>query len=309
MTALTGKALLRRFYGQQEAYAYFDGCSDGGREALMEAQRYPDDFNGILAGAPALNFLTQNAIYHAWQARANTDADGKSILIAARLPILHQAVLKACDKLDGQADGLISNPLACHFDPATIQCPVAATDKSACLTAAEVGVVRKFYAGPRDAKTGVRLTAGQPTFGSELAWAGVYVPQSQDEGTMSAMVSMQVLQHLAFTDQPLKQLADLQFTQATFDRLRARHPLYDATNPDLSAFVKAGGRLILWHGWADPHISPLNSIAYYTALQQQLGKATTDEFSRFFYLFPGMYHCGNGEGPNQVDLLTPMLNW
>ncbi len=310
LTAVTSKALIQAFYGQKAAYAYFNGCSDGGREALIEAQRYPDDFNGIIAGASALNFQAQNAVFHAWQARANTGADGKPILLASRLPILHQAVLAACDKLDGLADGLIQNPLACHFDPATVQCPAGAKDTSACLTAAEVGVVRKFYDGPRDPATGTRLTAGGPQFGSELAWAGVYVPSSHDQKIFSEMVSLQVLRNMAFETNPPASfgLADMKFDLATFDKLRPRHALFDATNPDLSAFSAAGGKLILWHGWADQHISPINTIAYYTAVEKQMGKTQADAFTRL-YLFPGMYHCGNGEGPYQVDLLTPMMSW
>lgn len=309
LTALAAKKLMHVFYGRPQAYSYFSGCSDGGREALMEAQRYPDDFDGIMAGAGALNFQTQNAVFHAWQARANTDADGKPILLASRLPLLRKAVLAACDALDGFADGLISNPLACHFDPATLQCPANAKSTAACLSAAEVGVVRKFYEGPRDPDSGKRLTAGGPQFGSELAWAGVYVPRSATQPIMSEMIALQVLQHLAFEPRlPAGfTLADMHFDQLTFDRLRMRHRLFDATNPDLSAFEAAGGKLILWHGWADPHISPINTIAYYTAVQQQMGVRAAN-FTRL-YLFPGMYHCSGGEGPSQVDLLTPMMNW
>jgi len=309
LTALAAKKLIQVFYGRPQAYAYFSGCSDGGREALMEAQRYPDDFDGIIAGAGALNFQTQNAVFHAWQARANTDAEGQPILLAARLPLLHKAVLAACDGLDGLTDGLISNPLACHFDPATLQCPAKAKSTASCLSAAEVAVVRKLYDGPRDPDSGKRLTAGGPQFGSELAWAGVYVPRSATQPGMSAMIALQVLQHLAFEPRVPAgfTLADMQFDQATFDKLRLRHRLFDATNPDLSPFEAAGGKLILWHGWADPHISPINTIAYYSAVQRQMGPRAAN-FTRL-YLFPGMYHCSGGEGPSQVDLLTPMMNW
>lgn len=310
LTAVAAKALIGKFYGQQPKYAYFTGCSDGGREALIEAQRYPDDFDGIIAGAGAINFLAQNAIFHAWQAVSNTGPDGKPILLAARLPILHRAVVAACDRLDGLEDGLIANPLACHFDVGSVQCPAGTSDTSACLTAAETGVARKFYDGPRDAATGMRLSIGGPQYGSELAWAGVYVPQSADDTIFSEKVSLPVLQNMAFENDPPASftLADLKFDRATFDRLRARHPLFDATTPDLTAFAGKGGKLIVWHGWSDPHISPLNSIAYYTAVRQFMGAERTDSFARL-YVFPGMYHCANGEGPNQIDLLTPMMAW
>jgi hypothetical protein len=122
LTAVVAKKLIRYYYGQPQAYAYFSGCSDGDREALMEAQRYPDDFDGVIAGAAALNFQVQNALHHAWLARANTGADGKAIVTAARLPLLHEAALKACDGLDGQVDRLISDPRACHFNPGALQC-------------------------------------------------------------------------------------------------------------------------------------------------------------------------------------------
>lgn len=310
LTAVAAKALIEAFYGQPQKYAYFTGCSDGGREALIEAQRYPDDFDGIIAGAGALNFMAQNAVFHAWQARANTGADGQPILLADRLPILHQAVLNACDSLDGLADGLIANPLACRFDLTTVQCPAGTDDTSACLTAAEVEVARKFYDGPRDPTTGTHLTAGGPQYGSEMAWAGVYVPQAAGGTIFSEKVSLPVLRSMAFETAPAGgfTLADMTFDLTTFDRLRARHRLFDATNPDLSAFANGNGKLIVWHGWSDPHISPLNSIAYYTAVRQQIGAEKTDAFVRL-YVFPGMYHCSNGEGPYQIDLLTPMMAW
>lgn len=313
LTSLAAKALIQAFYGQPQQYAYFTGCSDGGREALIEAQRYPQDFDGIITGAGALNFMAQNAVFHAWHARANTGADGKPILLAERLPILHQGALAACDALDGLEDGLIANPLACRFDPAKVQCPAGAAhaaSTAACLTAAEVEVARNFYDGPRDAATGKALTAGGPQPGSELSWAGVYVPQSASDTIFSEKVSLPVLRHMAFeTDPPAGfTLADMHFDLDTFDRLRARHRLFDATNPDLSAFAGRGGKLIVWHGWSDPHISPLNSIAYYTAVRKLMGAERTDSFTRL-YVLPGMYHCSNGEGPHQIDLLTPMMAW
>ncbi|MGI4878913.1 MAG: tannase/feruloyl esterase family alpha/beta hydrolase [Janthinobacterium lividum] len=308
LTALAAKALIRRFYGQAERFSYFNGCSDGGREALVMAQRFPDDFNGIIAGAAAMNFQVQNSLYHGWQARSNTGADGKPILLAPRLPILHRAVVAACDTLDGQKDGLISAPSLCHFDPVAVQCEAGTSDTAQCLTAAEVEVARKFYAGPRDAQTGERLTVGAPQFGSELAWAGVYVPQAAGQPIFSSTIAMQAMQHLIFENDAPATLADLQFTRATFDRLRPRHPLYDATNPDLSAFAARGGKLILWHGWADPQISPINTIAYHEAVRRQMGVAKADSFERL-YLLPGVYHCSGGEGPSLIDLVTPIMAW
>ena len=307
LTAVAAKALIRAFYGQSERYAYFDGCSDGGREALVEAERFPKDFNGIIAGAPALNFTIQNSLYHGWQARSNTGADGKAILIAPRLAILHSAVLAACDSLDGQQDGLISTPGACRFDPTSIVCK-SGQDSSTCLTTAEAIVARRFYDGPRDPKTGERLTQGGPQLGSELQWAGVYVPQTSDQPIFSTMIANGSMPNLLFTNGQPATVDALQFDRATFDRLRARHTLFDASNPDLSAFAARGGKLILFHGWADPHISPINTIAFHDALRRQMGVGTAEGFERL-YLMPGMGHCSGGEGPSKFDLLTPMLTW
>jgi Tannase and feruloyl esterase len=310
LTALAAKKLIFSFYDRREAYAYFSGCSDGGREALIEAQRYPTDFNGIIAGAAASNFQVQQGLFHAWQARSNTGKDGKPILIASRLPVLHRAVLEACDGLDGQNDGLISNPLACHFDPGKLLCPAQSEGTANCLTAAEVDVVRKLYDGPHDPVTGERLTIAGPLFGSELAWAGIYVPESTDQPITSETIAVNALRYLLFKDNPPADfnLANVNFDRTSFDRLQSLHPLYDATNPDLSAFSRSGGKLILWHGWADARVSPVNTIAYHKAIERLMGRERTETFERA-YLFPGTSHCGGGEGPNEFDLLTPMLNW
>lgn len=305
ITGQAARALIAAYYGQPQKYAYFNGCSDGGREAVMQAMRFPGDFDGVIAGAPAMLFQVQNTLYHGWQARANTGADGKTILTSARLPILHRAVLAACDGKDGVQDGLIADPAACDFDPATAVCD----DTAQCLTRAEADVAAKFYAGPHDAATGEALTAGQPLYGSELNWQGVYVPDSADQGAFSAQVALPVLRYLAFDPaRPDMTLADLQFTTATLADLRARHPLFDATSPDLSDFQAAGGKLILWHGLADPHISPANTVAYHKGLVSTLGAETAAGFERL-YLFPGMSHCSGGQGPSAIDLLTPMMGW
>lgn len=311
LTALAAKTLIRAFYGRDPAHSYFNGCSDGGREALMEAQRYPDDFDGIIAGAAAMNFQVQNGIYHAWMALSNTGPDGKAIVTADRLPLIHRAVLDACDGLDGQVDGLVSDPRGCTFNPATLACPdETSTGATDCLSEAEAEAVRRFYDGPVDAATGTALTAGQVQFGSELAWAGVFVPDKADQPIFSSMIAMEALPNLIFEDGVPDgfKLSDLRFDLATFERLKARHPLLDATNPDLSAFVKRGGKLIVWHGWADPHISPVNAIAYHEALIRTLGADTVAGFERL-YLLPGVHHCEGGEGPSAIDLLTPMLAW
>lgn len=309
LTALTAKALIRAFYGQEQKFAYFNGCSDGGREALMEAQRYPGDFNGVIAGAPAMLFQVQNTLYHGWQAVSNTAADGSVILTSDRLPFLHKAVVEACDTVDGVKDGLITEPAKCHFDLATITCTNAHSDTATCLTPSEANVARRFYEGPKDATTGVPLTAGQPLPGSELNWQGVYVADEKNGRFMSPMAALPVLQTLAFSEpHPNFQLADLAFTTATLDALRARHTLFDATNTNLDAFDKAGGKLILWHGLADPHIAPANTLAYHKGLIAELGARRVESFERL-YLLPGVSHCGGGEALSNLDLLSAMMAW
>jgi len=303
LTALAAKALIKAFYGQAPKFSYFAGCSDGGREALVEAERYPDDFNGITAGAPALNFQVQNSFYHAWQTVSNTGPDGRAILVADRLPILHKAVLAAC----GDAEGLVEDPRACHFDPATIQCK--GSDTSACLTEAEVTTARRFYQGPTDA-AGQHFTIGGPQYGSELSWAGVYVPRGPDEPIFSRMIASGSSQFVIFPEVSAAEgdVAHFAFTQAHFAQLKALHPLYDGGDTDLARFDKAGGKLILWHGWSDPHISPINTIAYYQGVAAKLGKDETTGFARLF-LFPGLYHCGGGDGYTQFDMLSAIIDW
>lgn len=308
VTTLAAKALIEKYYGQKPKYSYFAGCSDGGREALMGAQRYPSDFNGITAGAPAMNFTTQNTFYHGWNAVKNTDADGKPILTSDKLPILHQAVLAQCDALDGLKDGLISDPLSCVPDASVTLCKTG-EDPSSCLTPEQVQAATDLYAGAHDSQ-GNKLVLSGPLPGSELAWEGVYVPRPGEDRVMSSMISMGTLKYLAYEKSPPAgyTLADLKFTKASFNETTKLHFLYDATDPDLSAFAAAGGKLILWHGLADPHISPLNTIAYYTAMNQIMGAPAVDKFSRL-YLFPGGYHCANGEGPFNFDLLSAIMGW
>ena len=308
LTALAAKALIARFYGQPPRYSYFTGCSDGGREALMEAQRFPTDFNGITAGAPAINFTTQNTFYHAWNALRNTGSDGKPILTTDDLPLLHQAALLVCDTADGLKDSLISNPIACKPAPERVACKPG-PNAGRCLTPAQVEAAREIYAGAHTA-SGNKLVLSGPLPGSELAWAGVFVPFPGEHLIMSSMIATGSLKHLVYLKNPpdAYTLNNLKFTRASFSVTTQLHGLYDATDPYLGPFARSGGKLILWHGLADPHISPLNTVAYYTAMTQLMGEAEVQKFARL-YLFPGGYHCGGGEGPFQFDLLSIIMAW
>ena len=306
-TTLAAKTLIQAFYGQKQRYAYFIGCSEGGREAAMEAQRYPEDFNGIVAGAPALNWISQNTFYHAWNARHNQDAQGLPIISIAQLPILHAAAIAQCDALDGLKDGLIDDPRTCHFDPVVAQCKPG-QNPSTCLSAAQVEAARAIYQGPRD-ENGQPLVIGGPEPGSELGWRGVFVPNAGEPVSTSAasIISIGVVKYMAFAKNPPEKftLADFHFDQTTFQAISQMQPLYDAADPDLGKFAAAGGKIILWHGWADASIPPRNTLAYFTAIRKRMDSNRIRQFARL-YMLPGAAHCNAGDS---IDFLTPMMNW
>jgi Tannase and feruloyl esterase len=306
LTALVAKSIIKAYYGRSPRYSYFMGCSDGGREALMEAQRFPDDFDGVSAGDPAALFQVQNSFYHAWNVMADKRPDGTNILMPDKRKLLHDAVLAHCDTLSGVKDGLLQDPRACHFDPAVLECPAgAAADSSGCLTAEELGVVQKLYAGASDGR-GHFYTFGALR-GGELQW---YLPSSPTGDSMSVGMAARSIGYLILpTVSPEEgNVARFSFDDATFTRMAQLAPLYNATNTNLKAFAAHGGKLILWHGLSDTSITPGVSIAYYQGVQKFMGAAETDEFLRLF-LLPGVGHCRGGDGYDQVDLLTPLMAW
>ena len=306
LTALAAKALIRTFYGQAPRYSYFSGCSDGGREALIEAQRFPQDFDGIAAGAPALNFTIQNSFHHGWLAKSNTGADGKALLSAVDMAPLHAAVMKACDGLDGLVDGQITDPRQCRFDPAVIRCS-ADYQPGKCLTGEQVTAARAIYEGARS-PSGKRLEVGPIMPGSELEWVGVFVPREKSGAIMSTMMALGTINHLLFTPNRTYTIGSFPFTEAMFAELESARQLYNADNPDLAGFAAHGGKLLLWHGWSDPHISPQNTIDYYARVGRRMGAAKRQTFVRMF-LLPGMGHCMGGDGPNQFPLLASLMAW
>ncbi len=311
VTSQVAKALLAKYYGRAPAYSYFDGCSDGGREALMEAERYPLDFNGIIGGALVIDAVTQNTYHHGWNALSNQDANGNYILLAAKLPLLHAAVLAACDGIDGLVDGLIDDPRQCRFNPQTIVCPAGQTDTSACLTAAEAGAVRRLHDGPVDAN-GVHYDHKiSHEWGSELAWT-LFVPTTTAGPSGSINFVTSWYRYLGVFNQALPNwnvtTTNLALDPATFWQVQQPSIYLAADDPDLTAFYKAGGKLIIWHGWSDQHVTPQGTLEYYRAMRDVMGAAVQDSFVRM-YLYPGVYHCGGGEGPDSADLLTPLMNW
>ena len=308
-TAQVAKAIIGKFYARPARYAYFDGCSDGGREALMEAQRFPDDFDGIAAGAPANDLIVQNTFHHAWPNAVNTDPKtGNAILLAGKLPMLHAAVLKACDGLDGVVDGVIDNPRACHFDPATIVC-AQGQSTATCLMPQEADVVRRIHDGATTAD-GMRLEPlVSREWGSELNWT-LFVPASATAQSGTIGFVLPFLRYLDYynASYPSAAIGDLKFTLDGFAKTVPVSIYLAATDPDLSRFAGHGGKLLLWHGLEDQHISPRSSIEYYEAMKRYMGDARVDRFARF-YLFPGVAHCGGGQGPNVFDILSPLMAW
>jgi len=357
MTVLAAKALIQKYYGKAAKYSYFDGCSEGGREAMMEAERYPDDFNGIVAGAPAMYLSTQNTFHSQWVSHINVGADGKPILTGDKLAILHRAVLDQCDAEDSVKDGLISNPLACHFDPKVTECKPG-EDAASCLTPAQVTIARDIYIGAHDSE-GNKLTPGGMLPGSELAWQGFgggpggpggnggpggppggggrppngnggagggNQPQGGNGGPPAGNgppggngprgdagvngMANGAYKYLAYETNPPEDatVKDMKFDRASFAATTKLHGLYDATDADLSPFAAHGGKLILFHGLADPQISPVGTISYYTQMRRIMGASAVDKFARF-YLLPGVGHCDGGGGPDQVDMLSALMAW
>ncbi len=307
LTARFTKALIQAYYGQPQRYAYFMGCSDGGREALMEAQRYPDDFDGITAGASAAFFQFQNSFFHGWNVAANLRSDGTAILLKDRLPILHQAVLSHCPTLSGVNDGVLENPYACHFSKSWVKkCSENQSDKSHCLTGEEIAVAENLYQGAHDNAGKHFVVAGLP-IGSELRWP---LPDSAKGHSMAETMVIPALQSVLLPGgkQNIRSMSDFPLNEKNFQAVAALAPLYNAANTNLTRYMKRGGKLIMWHGLADDSVSPAFSIAYYRGVETTLGKPAVDKFIRLF-LLPGVAHCGGGEGPDQIDLLTPLMAW
>ncbi|HEU5331157.1 MAG TPA: tannase/feruloyl esterase family alpha/beta hydrolase [Actinocrinis sp.] len=306
--AQLAKAVIRDYYGQAASYSYYDGCSDGGREALMEAERYPADFDGILAGSPILDATDFAGEMETWIYRSNTDAAGRQILGTDKLPALHAAVLKAC----AGPDSVIDDPRTCGFDPASIQCP-AGTDSASCLTAAQVAVVRAFYTGPVDAH-GRDLYPGGLPYGSELAWSGWDIAATGDDAhsaltTNAAQFALNDLKYLAYPVNPPDSftLQGFRFTDPEYQRLQQTASLYNSTDPDLSAFRDHGGKIILYHGWADQAAPPFATTAFYRAVADHTPRYQS--FSRL-YMIPAQYHCLSGGDPATAgDLLSPLMAW
>jgi feruloyl esterase len=299
-TRLQSLAIVQAFYGKDTSHNYFFGCSDGGREALMEAQRFADDFDGIIAGAPANNW-THLMAAALWDERALLD-DPASAIPQSKLPAIQKAAVEQCDALDGVKDGLIEDPRACHFDPGTIACKGA--DSSDCLTVAQVAALRRIYAGPKNPRTGEQIFPGYSPGAENATWRGWMVATPQASPAQFMFANTFYLQAVYGN---LKQ----DFHALNFDTDVAYGdekvgPLLNSTNPDLRSYRARGGRLIQYHGWGDAAIPAQDSIDYYEMVRAFMMKfpngpgnspGPIDDFYRLF-LVPGMGHCGGGIGPN-----------
>jgi feruloyl esterase len=287
LTTVDAKAILQTYYRQQTRDAYYTGCSTGGKQGLMEAQRYPADFDGILAG-DAANFWTHQMASEVWNGAVTSSP--ATNLPKEKLQLLQDAAVNACDSLDGAADGLVSDPTRCHFDPGTLQCPGA--DAPTCLTAAQVGAVRKIYGGPVNPRTGKTIYPGLYP-GGELGWSsGVVINKTTKSGVSS----------YDFWGYALFHKPEWPFPTFDFDRDVQRAdeelaPITNATDPNLEAFRKLGHKLIYYHGAADPLIPAQNGVDYFeTVVAAEKGLERTQSFYRAF-LVPGLYHCSGGPGP------------
>lgn len=308
MQVLAAKALLVNFYGRPQRFAYFNACSNPGREGLIEAQRFPKDFDGIGAGCPPLNITLNNGLWHAWNVLTNNPG-GKAIITTDKLPILHQAVLDACDAADGATDQIVSEPFSCRVPLEKVECR-AEQDPATCLSADQVRVARALYRGPHDA-AGHKLAPSGVLPGSELAWTATIVPGGRFGGPQEAWTSTQKALRSHYNLPALDKSWTLDQVSFDLETLRATtryNFLHDATDTDMAPFARAGGKLILWMALGDTNVLPTSTILYYQMMRQQTGATLTDHFARF-YLLPGVYHCGGGDGPILENVLIPLMAW
>jgi hypothetical protein len=312
LTATTTKDITKDYYGKPVAHAYWNSCSNGGRQGLIEAQRFPEDFDGIVANAPWVD-QTGFTIGAMWNQKALSAAP----VTPAKLAMVADKVMAKCDAIDGLKDGLIDDPRKCQFDPLKdVPACREGTDGADCLTAAQAAAIAKVYSGP--------VSNGKPFFpgympGSEAVTTGLF-GGGTGSGWMNVIVAGQpnakpadfnlaenTMQYLV--NKPPK--ADYDYKTFNFDRdihlLDAWSKEADAKNPDLSAFKKRGGKLLMTYGWADPILQPMMGVNYY---EQAIAKNGADS-KNFFRLFmvPGMAHCGGGIGPDRNDAVTAMINW
>jgi feruloyl esterase len=299
------KSLIKSFYDQSPRLSYYNGCSTGGRQGLMAAQRYPEDFDAILAGAPANDHLYLHA-GDMWRMTTIFE-DRAGFLTPAQQEMVGKAVMNACDALDGVKDNLITNPMACKFEPASLQCKAGNT--ADCLTAPQVATVKTIYSAARTSK-GELIFPGY-AFGGEAGYnlmraVTAIGPNAQTpENPAPGDLQLGTYRYLAHQDAKW----DWKTFNINSDPALAKKMggFIDAVETDMSKFKNRGGKLLLFHGWADPAIQPEHSVNYYNSVLAKMGK-NQDNWLELF-MVPGMGHCGGGNGPNQIDWMGTLETW
>jgi hypothetical protein len=306
-TAILAKQIINAYYGSTPKYSYWVGCSTGGRQGLMEAQRYPEDFDGYVIGAPVLK-ISHETMRGIWNAQAVST--GAGAVAYDKLPVLAAAVYKKCDDTDGLQDGLITNPRQCNFDPLQDlpKCAGEVEGKD-CFTTAQRQGLQKVYSGVRNAK-GKLLYPGQP-LGAEIASGGRsgWMGSIGGDGGMGLGFGETFMRFLAFDPQRGKTWDWKSFSFDTDPpQMTAFAKVIDATNPDLSKLKKRGGKIIHYHGWADALVNPQMSVDYYESVLKKMGQQPTKEFYKL-YMIPGMFHCAGGVGCDRADWFSPLVEW
>jgi feruloyl esterase len=293
--AVKGKAIVKAFYDEDPKYSYWNGCSAGGRQGLKEAQMYPADFDAIVAGSPGLNWIGRST-QAVWIAQA-THRDEASFVPNTKFAAIHKAALDACDALDGVKDGVIDDPTRCHFDPKTIECKGA--DGPTCLTTPQVETVRKIYSDVVNGGTKQEIFPGHEP-GSEMGWNTMASANPFGLGT-------DLFKYVIYKD-PNWDYKSYNFASDADATLKAAGFL-NAMDTNIKPFMTRGGKMIQYHGWADPQISPRSSVNYYKAVLDTQGGASNVMGSYRLFMEPGMAHCGGGDGPNTFDMLSALEQW
>ena len=289
---VVGKATVTAFYSDKPQHSYFASCSNGGRQALMEAQRYPEDYDGILAGAPA-NYWTHLLASALWDAQATTQ-NPASYIPTSKIPAIAKAVNESCDPKDGVTDGVLNDPRQCHFDPARLLCKEG--DSDSCLTQPQVTALKKLYEGAHDSK-GHEIFPGFLPGGEDGqgGW-GVWITGAGPGKSLLFAFGGGFFSNMVY-DKPDWDYKKANLDEAVVAADKKFAGVLNATETNLKPFASRGGKLVIYHGWNDSAISALNSINYYEGVTNKMGKQDTESFLRLF-MIPGMQHCGGGPGPD-----------
>ena len=289
-TAVKGKAIVKAFYGDAPKRSYFSSCSNGGRQALMEAQRYPEDYDGIIAGAPANDWT--HLLSTAASSMQATMKDPDAYIPAAKLAAIQAAALASCDTLDRVKDGVIENPAECRFDPSSLLCKDQPGD--GCVAGPQLAALKHIYGGLRD-KNGKQIYPGYPMGGEaeQGGWAQ-WITGTEPGKALMYTFSTQFFKNMVFSNPnwDLRTFDPVRDTQTANEKFAG---ILNATNPDLKRFRDRGGKLIMYHGWSDAAIPAHSLINYYRSVERKMGSPTG--FVRL-YMVPGMQHCGGGSGAN-----------